>query len=144
MRPFKLADTMWLRSCAPQIRWDNRSEMPVALAIARPRQWGRPSYGGSVQVIATARATVSTAIGSLTGWRISRSRPSAKCLLRRARMRSGPVAIRSNRLQPFPIGRAHDKADCLSHARRIARYSVPVNRQRFCRFRTFLSLAAVR
>ena len=62
--------------CACQMRCTERSEMPAALAIARPVQCVA-SCGGSAQVSATTRATVSAAIGGLPGLRVlSRSRPS--------------------------------------------------------------------
>src|SRR5215472_6920137 len=62
--------------CARQMRCTEPSEMPMALAIARPVQWVA-WCGGSVQVSATTRAVVSAAIGGLPGLRVlSRSRPS--------------------------------------------------------------------
>jgi hypothetical protein len=48
----------------------------MALAIARPVQWVA-WCGGAVQVNATTRAVVSTAIGALPGLRVlSRNKPS--------------------------------------------------------------------
>jgi hypothetical protein len=62
--------------CASQMRCTERSEMPAALAIARPVQCVIP-VGGSPQVSATTRATVSAGIGGLPGLRVlSRSSPS--------------------------------------------------------------------
>ena len=62
--------------CARQIRCTEPTDIPIALAIARPVQWVA-WCGGSVQVRATTRALVSSAIGALPGLRVrSRSRPS--------------------------------------------------------------------
>ena len=61
--------------CARQMRCTEPTEIPLALAIARPVQWVA-SCGGSVQVSATTRAVVSAAIGALPGLRVlSRSKP---------------------------------------------------------------------
>jgi hypothetical protein len=58
------------------MRCTERSEMPVALAIARPVQWVA-WFGGVVQVSATTRAVVRAAIGVLPGLRLlSRNSPS--------------------------------------------------------------------
>ena len=62
--------------CARQMRCTEPSEMPMALAIARPVQWVA-WCGGAVHVNATTRAVVSAAIGALPGLRVlSRSKPS--------------------------------------------------------------------
>ena len=61
--------------CARQMRCTEPSEMPTALAIARPVQWVA-WCGGSVQVNATTRAVVSAASGAVPGLRVlSRSKP---------------------------------------------------------------------
>ena len=64
--------SLWAR----QMRCTEPTEMPVALAIARPVQWVA-WCGGSVQVSATTCAVVSAASGALPGLRVlSRNRPS--------------------------------------------------------------------
>ncbi len=61
---------------AAQMRCIERSEMPTALAIARPVQCVA-SHGGAAQVSATTRATVSPGKRGLPGGRVlSRSSPS--------------------------------------------------------------------
>ena len=63
--------------CASQMRCTDVNEMPTARAIARPVQCVA-SCGGSAQVSATTRATVSAEIGGLPGLRVlSLSSPSA-------------------------------------------------------------------
>src|SRR5689334_21677638 len=58
------------------MRCTEPSEMPMALAIARPVQWVA-WCDGSVQVSATTCAVVSAATGALPGLRVlSRSKPS--------------------------------------------------------------------
>src|SRR5438270_11037683 len=52
--------------CARQMRCTEPTEMPIALAIARPVQWV-VWCGGSVHVKATTRAVVSAAIGAFAG-----------------------------------------------------------------------------
>src|ERR1700726_3381405 len=62
--------------CARQMRCTEPTEMPMALAIARPVQWVA-WCGGAVHVKSTTRAVVSTASGALPGLRVlSRSKPS--------------------------------------------------------------------
>ena len=84
--------------CACQMRCTERSEMPAALAIARPVQCVA-SCGGSPQVSATTRATVSAAIGGLPGLRVlSRSRPSTpssakRCCQRQTIGRLTPTCV---------------------------------------------------
>src|ERR1700737_4809028 len=95
--------------CARQMRCTEPSEMPVALAIARPVQWVA-WCGGSVQVSVTTRAVVSAAIGGLPGLRVlSRSRPFNPAL--------------GKALLPAPHGRPAD-ADALRHPLR----RVPIRR----------------
>jgi hypothetical protein len=52
--------------CARQMRCTEHTEMPIALAIARPVQWVA-WCGGSLHVSATTCAVVSAAIGVLPG-----------------------------------------------------------------------------
>ena len=58
------------------MRCTEPTEMPIALAIARPVQWVAWCRG-AVHVSATTRAVISAASGALPGWRVlSRSTPS--------------------------------------------------------------------
>ena len=67
------------RSPRSAARCTELREMPACLAIARPVQWVA-SPGGSAQVIATTRATVSAGSGGVPGGRVlSRSRPLTPC-----------------------------------------------------------------
>ena len=69
--------------CACQMRCTERSEMPAALAIARPVQCVVPG-GGSPQLSATTRAAVSAGIGALPGFRVlSRNSPSGPASAKR-------------------------------------------------------------
>ena len=79
---------LWAR----QMRCTEPTEIPVALAIARPVQWVA-WCGGSVQVSATTRAVVSAAIAALPGLRVL----SRDCQEFRAR-RAVETAIR-----PWPL-----------------------------------------
>src|ERR1700751_838414 len=76
------------------MRCTEPTEMPVALAIARPVQcvvW----CGGSVQVSATTRAVGSAAIGALPGLRVlTQSGPTAAFLCRCAKVVDGGVGRR--------------------------------------------------
>src|SRR5438270_13389171 len=66
--------------CARQMRCTEPTEMPMALAIARPVQWVA-WCGGAVQVNATTCAVVAAAIGALPGLQVlSRSTPSTSHL----------------------------------------------------------------
>ena len=65
------------------MRCTERSERPVAFAIARPVQCV-DSCGGGPQVSATTRATISAATGGVPGLRVlSRSRPSGPASAKR-------------------------------------------------------------
>jgi hypothetical protein len=73
--------------CFRQMRCTEPTEMPMALAMARPVQWVA-WCGGAVQVNATIRAVVSAAIGALPGLRVlSRSTPSTPLSAKRCRHR---------------------------------------------------------
>jgi hypothetical protein len=72
------------KPCAAQIRWTERSEMPVAAAIARPVH-GVASPGGSPSVRSTTRSTTALGSGALPGGRLlSRSSPSAPSAMNRS------------------------------------------------------------
>src|SRR5207302_3221341 len=85
--------------CARQMRCTEPTEMPMALAIARPVQWVA-WCGGSLHVNATTRAVVSAAIGALPGLRVlSRSRPSTPLSAKRCCQRHtvGPADAEATR-----------------------------------------------
>src|SRR5580704_6427580 len=74
-RALEAAQPVRLQLCARQMRCTEPTEMPIALAIARPVQWVA-WCGGSVQVNAITRAVGSAASGALPGLRVlSRSKP---------------------------------------------------------------------
>src|SRR5204863_3855032 len=117
--------------CARQMRCTVPTEMPVALAIARPVQWVA-WCGGSVQVSATTCAVVSAAIGALPGLRVlSRNRPSTplsakRCCHRHYRRPADADALR-HPLRRMPIRRGeHD-------ARPLDVFTRPVAVGRDCR-----------
>src|SRR6185312_166347 len=107
------------------MRCTEPTEMPMALAMARPVQWVA-WCGGAVQVNATIRAVVSAAIGALPGLRVlSRSTPSTPLSpspycrpadtdaprqpLRRAPIRRGEHKARPLGMLARPVAVGHDR-----------------------------------
>src|SRR5271169_4037914 len=72
------------RPCAAQMRCTERSEMPLAAAIARPVQWV-VSPGGSARVSATTSSTSADGNGGRPGFRVlSCSRPATPSRMNRS------------------------------------------------------------
>src|SRR6516165_11156135 len=106
------------------MRCTELSEMPVALAIARPVQWVA-WCGGCVHVSATTRAVVSATIGALPGLRVlSRNRPSTcfgKALLPPPHRRpADPDALRHPLRRPAICRGEHDAHPLRVFARPVA------------------------
>src|SRR5436305_5980321 len=111
--------------CARQMRCTEPTEMPIALAIARPVQWVA-WCGGAVHVNATTCAVVSAAIGAFPGLRVlSRNRPSTplsakRCCHRHTVGRLTPMLC-AHPLRRMPIRRGeHDARPLDMFARPVA------------------------
>jgi hypothetical protein len=87
LRQFEAPSRCGCRPCAAQIRCTERSDTPVAAAIARPVQCVA-SPGDSVNVKATTRSTSAGGNGGKPGFRIfSRNRPATPSRMNRSYQR---------------------------------------------------------
>jgi hypothetical protein len=110
VRTLKLRARCGWNWCASQMRCTDRSEMLAALVIARPVQCVIP-VGGSPQVSATTRATVSAGIGGLPGLRVlSRSRPSGPSSAKRCCQRQTIGRLTSTSVATCCTGRPSAEA----------------------------------
>src|SRR5256885_12042345 len=106
------------------MRCTEPTEMPIALAIARPVQWVA-WCGGSMQVNATTCAVVSAASGALPGLRVlSRNRPSTplsakRCCQRHTVGRLTPMLC-ATRCAEWRSAEAHDTRPLDMFARPVA------------------------